>query len=62
MAIVYRHRRVDNNKIFYIGSGDFIKEFVSAREARRQFGGQISHACTGIQKTASNYLWSYKKN
>ena len=44
-------------------SGDFIKEWQSAREAQRKLGiaqQSISACCQGKLKSAGGYIWKYK--
>ena len=46
-------------------SGEFIKEWQSVNEARRQLGipsGNICWCCKGKRKTAGGYKWRYKDN
>lgn len=43
-------------------SGEFIKEWPSAREAERQLGiRHIGACCKGNLKTAGGFVWTYKK-
>ena len=45
--------------------GNFIREFPSLMEVKRQFGYDIRHiskCCLGKQKTSCGYLWRYKES
>ena len=47
----------------YTVDGEFVAEYPSTSEARRQTGfnaGNISNCCLGRQKTAYNFVWKYK--
>jgi hypothetical protein len=50
------------NKIVeqYSLKNQFIKEWPSIEEAKRQIGGDIQACCKGKQKTAGGYFWKYK--
>jgi hypothetical protein len=57
--------RIINNKCVmqYDLEGNFIKEWVSCREAHRVLGihyGSISLCCLGKGKTAGKFIWKYK--
>ena len=40
--------------------GNFIMEWVSIKEAKAQYDGDIRSCCQGKQKTAGGYKWEYK--
>ena len=43
--------------------GNFIREWKSITDAEKKLNAnQISSACSGIRKTANNFMWRYKKN
>jgi hypothetical protein len=50
------------NKIVeqYSLENQFIKEWPSIEDAKRQIGGDIQSCCKGKQKTAGGYFWKYK--
>ena len=57
--------RIINNKpvLQYDIDGNFIKEWISCREAYRQLGihyGSISVCCLNKTKTAGGFVWKYK--
>ena len=44
--------------------GEFIREYPSAKEVKRQLGysqGHISECCRGELKSAYGYIWKYKE-
>jgi group I intron endonuclease len=44
-------------------AGNFIKEYSSASQAKRETGiTAISHACTGLYKQAGGFIWKYKND
>lgn len=46
----------------YTLSGEFIKEFPSIQEAKRNgYGGAVVHCLVGRNKTAYGFIWKYKK-
>ena len=49
--------------IQFTKDGEFIKEWISAKEAQRQLGisqSNICACCKGKGKTAGGYIWRYK--
>jgi hypothetical protein len=46
----------------YDTQGNFIKEWPSIEEAKRQIGGDIQACCKGKQKTAGGFIWKIKIN
>lgn len=45
----------------YTLAGEFVAEYISTREAKRQTGiRHISEACNGTMKTAGGYKWKYR--
>lgn len=46
----------------YTLSGEFIKEFPSIQEAKRNgYGGAVVHCLVGRNKTAYGFIWRYKE-
>lgn len=57
------NNKLSKKVIQYDLSGDFIKEWVSMAEIKRQLGfciDGICRCCQGKRQTAYNYIWRYK--
>ena len=62
-ALSEAHKGVNAKKVLqFTKSGEFIKEWPSAREASRQLGiaqSGICRCCRGITKSAGGFIWQY---
>ncbi len=61
--LVFRESRVTKAVLQYDLKGNFLNEYISAREADKQTGisyKNISQAVTGNSKTAGGYMWKFK--
>jgi len=55
-------RGINKTIIQYDLEGNFIKEYSSINEAKRQIKGDIGAMLSGRQKTAGGYIWKFKEN
>ncbi len=61
-----RIEKMSKTVLQYDLNGNFIKEWFNGKEAAKILGiksyGEISACCLGKTKTASGFIWKYKKN